>query len=84
MSEQKAKTSKDIQSDFNNLAFRAGHLQHDIYNKEKELKMFNESLRDLQVEYNKVKQEEDLVAKAVAEAQAAGQKSPEPALKAVE
>lgn len=72
MSEQKPRTSADIQTDFNNLAFRAGHLQHDIYNKEKELKMFNESLRDLQVEYSKVKQQED-----------AEQKAPAPALEAV-
>jgi len=65
---QKPRTSEDIKSEFNNLAFRAGHLQHDIYTKEKDLKMFNDTLASLQVEYNSVKQQEDLVAKAVAEA----------------
>lgn len=68
---QKARTSKDIQTEFNNIAFRAGHLQHDIWTKEKDLKMFNDTLASLQVEYNQVKQQEDSVAKALADAKAA-------------
>lgn len=67
----KPRTSQDVQSDFNNLAFRAGHLQKDIYTKERDLKMFNETLDTLQIEYNKLKQQEDAVAKAVADSEAA-------------
>ncbi len=62
------RTTKEIQSDFNNLAFRAGHLQHDIFNKEKDLQRFNESLVTLQIEYNTAKQKEDAEAKAAADA----------------
>lgn len=73
----KKRTSQDVQSDFNNLAFRAGHLQHDIFTKEKDLKMFNDTLVSLQVEYNQVKQQEDAIAKATAEASAKASESKE-------
>lgn len=65
------RASVDVQSDFNNLAFRAGHLQFEISCKEKDLKMFNDTLINLQIEYNTLKQQEDSVAKAVASAKAA-------------
>lgn len=72
---QKTRTTKDIQEEFNNLAFRAGHLQHDIFNKEKDLKVFNDTLQSLQLEYNQVKQQEDSVVKALSEAKVAEAKA---------
>jgi len=65
------RTSKQIQEDFNQLAFRAGHLQHDIWQKEKDLKMFNETLAGFQAEYTKVKAAEDEAAKAAPVAEVA-------------
>lgn len=65
---QPTRTSKEIQQEFNNIAFRAGHLQHDIDNKKTDLKMFNDTLRSLQLEYNTVKHQEDEAAKATAPA----------------
>lgn len=65
MTETKKRTSTDVQSDYNNLAFRAGHLQLEIFNKQKEIKLFNETLESLRLEFTKLKNEEDEAAKTV-------------------
>ena len=61
----KPRTSTDAQQDFNNLAFRCGHLQHDIFNKTKDLEVMNET-KTIQKEYSDLKKAEDEAAKASA------------------
>lgn len=63
------RTLLEVQSEFNNLAFKAGHLQRDIYLKEKELSMINGTLDNLYVEYSTLKQQEDAAPAAQPEEQ---------------
>lgn len=61
------RTTQAIQQDYQNLAFRAGNLQYEIKEKNKDLDMINSSMRDLNFEFIAAKKTEDAVAAAKAE-----------------
>lgn len=69
--EAPARTKQDVVTEHNNLAFRAGILQYEASEKASELKMVNETLRALNLEYNKF----DAAEKAQAAQKAAEQAS---------
>lgn len=52
------RTSKTVEAEYNNLAFRCGHLQIEIVRKQAELKAYNETLDTLQREYSDLKTKE--------------------------
>jgi predicted nuclease with TOPRIM domain len=65
------RNSKTVEAEYNNLAFRCGHLQIEIVRKQAELKAFNETLDNLQREYSELK------AKELKEEQASQAKEPD-------
>ncbi len=67
MSEQKPRTSQDCLNDYNNFAFKAGNLQYQIVQHEKDLKRTNESMASVTLEYTKLKNQEDEAKKVEAE-----------------
>ena len=73
------RTSDDIQKDFNNLAFKCGHLQHATYKQTKDLEVMNQTLLTLQKEYSDAKTSEDAAAAEAAKAVAAVVPAPEAA-----
>ena len=63
MSEQvKPRTSASIQEEYANLAFKAGNLQYEIVERNSNLVMVNNTLRELSLEYTRVKEAEDKTA----------------------
>lgn len=51
MTETKAKrTISEIQTEYQNLCLKAGHLQYQVYTFSKDLEMVNKELRDLNLE----------------------------------
>lgn len=52
MSEEtkKERTLQDIQSEYQNAAMRAGHLEYQIYTLKRDLTLLNETMRDLNLE----------------------------------
>lgn len=67
MSEQQPKrTSQIIKAEHTNIAFRAGNLQHLIFKQKNDLGMLNETMRDLELEYVQVAQQEADLAEALA------------------
>lgn len=71
------RTVAQVQQEFANLAVRAGSLQFEIEGKKNDLKLVNDSLRNLTFEYNTLLQKEQAIAQAVqAAAQAAKAATP--------
>jgi hypothetical protein len=68
----KVRTSADVQTEYNNLAFKAGNLQYELFEREANLKSINETLRSLAQEFMKLKTTE----KAAADAAAAAPQAP--------
>lgn len=61
-----ARATKDIQLEYQNLAFKAGNLQYELFSKTLDLKQLNEQMRELNFEYVEAKNRED-AAKAAPE-----------------
>ncbi len=53
-SEAPKRTLEDVQKEYNNLAFRAGHLQYEIAVKTKDLGMINDGMKSLAAEGSKL------------------------------
>lgn len=68
MEEQKkaARSSAEIQNEYQNLCARAGHIQYTIDVMQKDLERMNAALRDLNNEHAQVKQAEAAAAEAAA------------------
>lgn len=84
-----ARKSEEIMNQYNNLAFKAGNLQYQICQYEKDLDLINTTLRDLNMEYNQVQTQEKEVAEKIEEAKKAATESAKveetkPALELVE
>lgn len=60
------RTFETIQTEYQQLALRAGHTQYQIHALTKDLALLNEQMRDLNFEGAKVKAEDDKAAKEVA------------------
>lgn len=69
MSEEKKshRETKAIQQEYGNLAFQAGNLQYEIVQKNKDLAILNNAMRDLNFEFIASKEAEDAAAKQAAE-----------------
>jgi hypothetical protein len=69
---QKKRPISDIHAEYSNLCAKAGHIQYQIYNNNKDLEIINQQLRDINLEAAKLQAEEDAAkaeaAKAVASA----------------
>ncbi len=50
----KPRTLEDVQKEYNNLAYRAGHLQYELAVKSKDLDMLNEGMKSLSAEGTKL------------------------------
>ncbi len=61
MSEEKkpARSTQEIQQEYQNLAFKAGNLQYAIVSQEKDLALLNEQLRNLNFEFVSARTAED-------------------------
>lgn len=57
--QKKARSSAEIQNEYQNLCARAGHIQYTINVMEGDLERINGALRDLNNEHSQVKQAED-------------------------
>ena len=68
MSEKARRNIAEIQTDYQNMCLKAGHLQYQVYTYSKDLEMVNGQLRDLNLEAAASKAAED---KAAAEAKPA-------------
>ena len=51
MSDKPARSVAEIQQEYQNLAFRAGNLQYEICQKNKDLDLINDTLRSLSFEF---------------------------------
>ena len=60
---KKPRSIKELQLEFQQLSFKAGTLQYEIYSKNKDLEAMNSTLRDLSLEYISAKELEDAEAK---------------------
>jgi hypothetical protein len=67
------RSTKEVQQDYQNLAFKAGNLQYEIHCKNGDLERLNNEMRDLNFEYIEAKNREDGEAKAKAEANQSSQ-----------
>lgn len=59
MSENKKRSIPEIQSEYQNLCLKAGHLQYQVYTFSRDLEMVNQELRDLNLEAAAVKAVEE-------------------------
>lgn len=55
--QKKPRSLSEIQSDYQNLCLKAGHVQYQIFALQKDLDLINDSLRDLNLEAASVKAE---------------------------
>ncbi len=62
---KKERTAAEIQSEYQNLCAKAGHIQYTIDVYQRDLERINATLRDLNNEHSKAKQKEADAAKAV-------------------
>lgn len=68
MSENKeTRTVVQVQSDYQNLCTRAGHVQYQLFTLEKDLSMINESLRNLNLEAASITAQEAKIAEESAQ-----------------
>lgn len=84
-----ARKSEEVLNEYNNLAFKAGNLQYQISQFTKDLDLINNTLRDLNLEFNQIQKNEAEVAKKIeevrkAEAEKAVVADPKPALELVD
>lgn len=77
---KKERTLADIQLEYSNTAMRAGALQYEIKVKNDDLKLLNDRLRDLNMEFIAAKNKQAEIDKAVADAKAKEQEAAKPAV----
>lgn len=58
------RSSAEIQSEYQQLCTKAGHLQYSVSQGKKDLDLINDSLRQLQVEHSLAKKREEVAAKS--------------------
>jgi hypothetical protein len=64
------RTSLAVRGEYNNTLFQVGVAQRAIYEKEREIKIYQETLDKLHLEFNQLVQQEQKTAEAVAKAKA--------------
>ncbi len=80
MSTTPKRTTAEILQEYNNLAYKSGHVQYTIVAHTKELAMINASLQSLSVEHAAAKLEEDKAAAAAKDATASSNKQADASL----